>query len=78
MERRVKVIERADGSERVVICRRDDGNFTYRRQWADTSIIDGPDFGWESLGPDLGVYDTLETAEFEAMLRLPWLKANFH
>ena len=78
MDVRVKVIDRTDGSEQVVIRRRDDGSFTCHRQWTDASAINVPDLGWGPLGPELGVYDTPETAELEAMLRVPWLKANFN
>jgi len=78
MEDRLSIIGKADGTERVLICRRSDGRFTYRRQWADLSVITGQDFCWGAVGPDLGIYDTPETAELEAMQRVPWLKANFH
>ena len=78
MEERISIIEKADRSERVVICRRKDGNFTYRRQWADPAVLTGPDYGWGPPGPDLGVYDTPATAEMEAMQRVAWLKTNFH
>jgi hypothetical protein len=78
MEDRLITIESADGRERVVICRRTDGNFTYRRQWADASVVTGRDFGWGALGPEAGIYDSRETAELEAMQRVPWLRANFH
>ncbi len=78
MQDRFRIIEKPDGGERVVICQRLDGNFSYRRQWADASVITGDDPGWGLLGPELGIYDSPETAETEAMQRVPWLKARFH
>ena len=78
MEERISIIEKADRSERVVICRRHDGNFTYRQQWADPDVVTGPDYGWGPPGPDAGVYDTPATAEMEAMQCVGWLKSNFH
>jgi hypothetical protein len=77
MEDRVRIIENPDGSERVVICRRDDGTHSYRRQWADSSIL-GNDRGWGQFGPECGIYDSIEMAETEAMQRVPWLKVMFH
>lgn len=78
MKDRVRIIEKPDGSERVVVCRRDDGNFSYRRQWADASILIGNDQGWGQLGPECGIYDSQEMAETEAMQRVSWLKVRFH
>ncbi len=78
MEVRLATFESPDGSQRVVLCRRIDGNFTYRMQFADLNMLDGPDFGWGRLGPDCGVYDTIETAEAEAMQRVAWLRLRFN
>jgi len=69
MDERVSIIEKVDHSERVVICRRLDGSFTYKRHWADPSVLPGPDYGWGTASA---------TAESEAMQRVAWLKANFH
>ncbi len=69
----VKILERPDGSERVVIVRRADGNFTYQKQWRE--ITDG-EVTWDA-GLDLGIYDSPETAEQEARLRTQWLRAGF-
>ncbi|MCU0892398.1 MAG: hypothetical protein MUE77_11825 [Sandarakinorhabdus sp.] len=78
MEVRLATFESPDGSQRVVLCRRIDGNFTYRMQFADPNMLDGPDFVWGRPGPDCGVYDTIETAEAEAMQRVAWLKLRFN
>ena len=62
----VSQLSKADGSEQVVISKRDDGTYTYPRRWRD-----GAD--WGALGPEGGVYDTALTAETEAMQRVAWL-----
>ena len=62
----VSQLSKADGSEQVVISKRDDGTYTYQRRWRD-----GAD--WGALGPEGGVYDTALTAETEAMQRVAWL-----
>jgi hypothetical protein len=74
----IRIIEKPGGGERVIIWRRDDGKFSYRRQWAESSVITGDDEGWGALGPELGIYDSPATAETEAMQRVPWLRASFH
>ena len=78
METRVAIFESPDGDQRVIIFRRVDGNFTFRKQWADPSVLTGPDFGWGTLGPDCGIYGSCDTAETEAMQRIAWLRAGFH
>lgn len=78
MEVRLTTFESPEGDQRVVLCRRSDGNFTFRMQWADLTVSTGPDYGWGPLGPDCGIYDTLETAEAEALQRIDWLRARFH
>lgn len=62
MTGRIPIIEKPGGGERVIIWRRDDGNFSYRRQWADSSVITDADEGWGALGPELGIYDSPATA----------------
>ena len=58
------------GDERVVIVRRADGVFTYRRQWHGEG-------GWSgSLA--LGLYDSADAAEAEARSRVGWLVPAFH
>ena len=63
-EQIIKVIERL--KSRVLIVRRADGVFTYRKQWSEGS-------SWGTAGPDIGVYDTAETAEKEARSSVWWL-----
>jgi hypothetical protein len=67
----LKTFERADGQERVLIMLRTDGAYTYARQWMEVD-------GWGKPGPDLGLYDSADAAETEAMQRVDWLKASFH
>ena len=80
----VRTFESSDARERVVISRRPDGTYTYRRQWLsvarptdpDSPIINtnnDPKEAWGPLGPDCGIYDSADTAESEARHRVPWL-----
>lgn len=59
------------GTRRVIVVRRADGRFTYRRQERI-----GADWGQATI--DAGVYDSADTAEMEARQRVPWLKDLFH
>ena len=74
------ILESPDGAERVLILQRQDGAFTYRRQWrSETSQpVSDDEENWSAPGPDCGIYDALDTAESEARQRVPWLKAQFH
>jgi len=63
----VKIIERR--RSRVHIVRREDGACTYRQQWSDGD-------GWGPIGLDSGIYDSVETAESEARLRVWWLASD--
>ena len=58
------------GDERVLIVRRADGAYTYRREWHGEG-------GW-SGALDLGLYDSAATAEAEARTRIGWLVPAFH
>jgi hypothetical protein len=51
------------GNWRLVVVEREDGCFTYRCQVAEGA-------GWGRSGCDAGVYDTAETAEFEARAKM--------
>jgi len=62
----VRVIEGPNA--RVQIVQRGDGAFTYRT----SALVSG---GWAASGPDLGVYDSADTAEAEARSRVWWLAA---
>jgi hypothetical protein len=85
----VKTLESFDRRERVLIARRPDGNYTYRRQWLsaalpntdpDSPIIDVSqelEMTWGPPGPDCGIYDSADTAENEARQRVPWLRQFF-
>jgi hypothetical protein len=70
-EVRVEELVSPDGENRVVIVRRQDGRFTYRRQSRTRD-------GWTSPTIDAGVYESPETAETEARQRVAWLRALFH
>jgi len=59
------------GDERVVIVRRADGAYACRREWRDQD-------GWGESGPDLGIYDSADSAEAEARMRVSWLVPAFH
>ncbi|MBW8302626.1 MAG: hypothetical protein K0M78_01495 [Brevundimonas sp.] len=59
------------GDERVLIVRRGDGAYTYRREWHG-------DGGWADNAIDLGIYDSADTAEAEARVRVSWLIPAFH
>ncbi len=67
----ITVLDKPDGGERVLIVLRPDGLFTYRHQWSEGA-------GWSAEGLDCGLYDSPETAEAEARLRVAWLVPSFH
>ena len=66
----VQTLTKETGDERVLIVRRADGAFTYRLQWHREG-------GWSSA-LDLGLYDSADTAEAEARMRVGWLVPAFH
>lgn len=70
-EKVVREIVHPAGTVRVIIVRRVDGRFTYRRQ--ERSGLD-----WGPATIDAGVYDSADTAETEARQREDWLKSLFH
>ena len=85
----IKTFESPDGRERVLISRRPDGAYTYRRQWQSAALPnDHPDSPlaptseglegiWGPPGPDCGIYDSADTAETEAWRCVPWLRQQF-
>jgi hypothetical protein len=85
----VRVLESSDGLERVIIAKRPDGNYTYRRQWRSRAANFHPDSPisaeapslrageWDAPGPDCGIYNSPDTAEMEARQRVPWLRQQF-
>ena len=66
----LKVLTSEAGDERVLVVRRTDGVYVFRRGWHQKG-------GW-SDGPDLGLYDSAETAETEARARVSWLIPALH
>jgi hypothetical protein len=66
-EQVIKELECANAQIQIV--RRADGNFTFRKRIR----LSG---GWSEPGPDLGIYDSAETAEVEARERVWWLAAT--
>ncbi|HWU12990.1 MAG TPA: hypothetical protein VN157_03160 [Caulobacter sp.] len=68
MEVVVGTLTRPDGLERILVVKRADGLASYRRQF-----IDAVSGRWGPPGPELGLYDTIETAEIEARSRVWWL-----
>jgi hypothetical protein len=85
----VKTLKCSDCCERVLISRRPDGTYTYRRQWLSAMLPNNdPDsaiagtsqeqeMAWGPPGPDCGIYDSADTAENEARQRVPWLRQPF-
>ena len=80
----IRVIEKPDGTERVYIVRRTDGYYSYRKQWQSDDSDQGagtwawPDghageVGWTPIGLCAGLYDSAETAMWEALCRVDWL-----
>jgi hypothetical protein len=55
----------------VLIVRRADGAYAYRREWHGEG-------GWGESALDLGIYDSADTAEAEARTRTSWLAPAFH
>ncbi len=60
-------LTRPDDKERILVVRRGDGLFTFRKQFRDSAGR------WGAAGPDLGLYDSLDTALEEAKARVWWL-----
>ena len=80
----IETIERSDGRERVYIVRRADGRYSYRRQWPEDKRYGGPgtqawpdgflnEAGWWPPSVHLGIYDSAETAKWEALCKVEWL-----
>ncbi|GLK78856.1 hypothetical protein [Methylopila turkensis] len=69
--REVKTFENDAGDQRVVILERADGAYTFCRQWLENGV-------WGDLGPAVGIYDSVWTAECEARDRTPWLASLFN
>ena len=77
----VKTLESSDHRERVLISRRPDGNYTYRRQWLsaalpnddpDSPIVDARqerEMAWGPLGPDIG---DARANKYQTVQRFEW------
>lgn len=63
----LEVIEKPDGDSRILIVRREDGRYSFRGQFR------GKDADWGPPGPYLGIYDSAETAKWEALGNVAWL-----
>lgn len=85
-DRILRSIESPDGCERVLIVRRSDGVYSYRKQFLSPYAITDPDSpllpagavqdgAWTPPGPYCGLYDSPMTAEQEAVGRGSWLSA---
>ena len=66
----LKTLTNETGDEQVVIVRRADGAYTYRREWHGERGLSGT--------LDVGLYDSADTAEAEARMRVGWLVPAFH
>jgi hypothetical protein len=70
--RLVKTITSGDGTRRLDFHQRDDDHFSFM-EFKAISDVRSPG-GWTPAWPSpLPICDTLETAEREAALRIPWL-----
>ena len=63
----LEIIEKPDGDSRILIVRREDGRYSYRAQFRGKDGELGPP------GPYLGIYDSAETAKWEALGKVAWL-----
>jgi RDD family len=67
----VKIIVRADGKRRVLICRREDGRFSFFEEQRLRDLNDEP--RWRSYGAFEAVCDSAEGAELTACATIGWL-----
>jgi hypothetical protein len=65
-EREIRTITNRKRDQRVIILQRSDDAYTYRQQWLEPE-------GWGALGPACGIYDSADTAEIEARMRVSWM-----
>jgi hypothetical protein len=86
-DRIVEMIESLDAQQRVLIVQRPDGWYSFRRQWRAGDNYKGPgtfvwddgyeeEPGWGPRGPYVGVYDSAETAKWEALGKVDWLAST--
>ena len=80
----VETIQSACGTKRVLIVQRKDGRYSVKTQSQDDGNYKGPgrqvwgddwvhEAGWNPPGLDIGIYDSAETAKWEALCRIEWL-----
>lgn len=62
----LETIDKPDGGKRIVIVRRADGRYSFRAQFLSED-------GWGPMGPYLGIYDSAETAKWEALENIDWI-----
>src|SRR5262245_51140790 len=67
----VKIILRADGKRRVLICRREDGRFSFFEEQRLRDLNDEP--RWRSYGAFDAVCDSAQGAEQTARAAIGWL-----
>ncbi|MEZ5833186.1 MAG: hypothetical protein R3D05_18590 [Dongiaceae bacterium] len=83
-DRILEVIESPTSHKRLVIVQREDGRYSFRMQGRTDDEHNGPgkfvwpdgyreEAGWQPPGPYLGIYDSPETAKWEAMGKVDWV-----
>ena len=70
-----KIFTRADGTRRVLLIRREDGNFGLVEQYWYQNAYEGQLVakGWASLPSPPSIFETQEIAEREAKTLFPWI-----
>jgi len=88
-DRVIQTFTNSDGKQRVLIVQRPDGRFSYRMQTYGVTNHRGPgtfvwrdgytpEPGWYPPGPYLGIYDSEETAKWEALGKVEWLSSTLN
>jgi hypothetical protein len=83
-DRIVETIESLDAQQRVLIVQRPGGRYSFQKQWRADENGNGPgtvvwrdgyeeEPGWSPPGPYVGMYDSAETAKWEALGKVDWL-----
>ena len=62
----LETMDKPDGGKRIVVVRRADGRYSFRAQFPTED-------GWGPMGPYLGIYDSAETAKWEALGKIDWI-----
>ncbi len=86
-DRIVEIIENSDGRERIFVVQRLDGCYSFRLQAKKNSNYSGPghfvwpdgypeELGWWPPGPYVGIYDSPETAKWEALGKVDWVAST--